>query len=340
MPEYSIVVPVYDEEDALPEFLRRLRVVADGLDGTVEVILVDDGSRDRSHDVMMDARREDPRIKVVRLSRNFGHQIAITAGLDWAAGHAVVVMDADLQDPPELIPEMARLWRDGSDVVYAVRRERGAEPMLKRWTALVFYSVLRRLTELELPINAGDYRLVDRRALDAFKLMRERNRYVRGMFRWVGFRQTGVEYVREERYAGRTKYPFGKMVRLAIDAIVSFSDAPLRVALNLGFVLAALSILLGGAAIGLKLAGVYTVPGWTSIIVTVAFLGGVQLLVLGVIGEYIARIQDEVRQRPLYVTREMYGIEAGSAGPAASRSQREPGSAPAGARAPLPVTFE
>jgi len=340
MPEYSVVVPVFDEEDALPELLRRLKAVADGLDGTVEVILVDDGSRDRSHDVMMEARRMDPRIKVIRLSRNFGHQIAITAGLDRAVGRAVVVMDADLQDPPELIPEMARQWRDGFDVVYAVRRERGADPVLKRWTASLFYGVLRRLTELELPINAGDYRLVDRKALDAFKQMRERNRYVRGMFRWVGFRQTGVEYAREERYAGHTKYPFGKMMRLAIDAIVSFSDAPLRVALNLGFVLAALSILLGGAAIALKLAGVYTVPGWTSIIVTIAFLGGVQLLVLGVIGEYIARIQDEVRQRPLYVTRELHGIDGELLGRADGRSQPEPESAPAAVGAPLPVTFE
>jgi len=310
MPEYSIVVPVYDEEDSLPELVRRVRAVADGLDGATEVILVDDGSRDRSYELMMDARLADPRFKVIRLSRNFGHQVAITAGLDWAVGRAVVVMDADLQDPPELIPEMARMWRAGFDVVYAVRTQRTADPVIKRWTAALFYKLLRRLTELELPINAGDFRLVDRKALDAFKQMRERNRYVRGMFRWVGFRQAGVEYIREERYAGQTKYPLRKMVRLAIDAIVSFSDTPLRAALNLGLILAVLSMLLGAVAIGLKVAGVYTVPGWTSIVVLVAFLGGVQLLVLGVIGEYLARIQDEVRQRPLYLTQEMHGITA------------------------------
>jgi len=338
MPEYSIVVPVYDEEDSLPELLRRVLSVADGLDGTVEVILVDDGSRDRSHGLMMDARRTDPRVKVIRLSRNFGHQLAITAGLDWAVGRAVVVMDADLQDPPELIPEMARLWRQGFDVVYAVRVKRGSEPALKRWTAALFYNTLRRLTELELPINAGDFRLVDRKALDAFKQMRERNRYVRGMFRWVGFRQTSVEYDRQERFAGRTKYPFRKMMRLAIDAIVGFSDAPLRAALKLGLVLAALSILLGVTAIALKVAGVYTVPGWTSIVVLIAFLGGVQLLVLGVIGEYLARIQDEVRQRPLYVTQEMHGIGPSEQSTPGGVSQQ--GVGPADATTPLSVTLE
>jgi dolichol-phosphate mannosyltransferase len=263
---------------------------------------------------MSAARDADPRFKLLRLSRNFGHQIAVTAGLDVAAGNAVIVMDADLQDPPEVALELAARWREGYEVVYAVRERREGETPFKRATASLFYRLFRRMSDVDVPLDVGDFRLVDRRALDAFRSMRETNRYVRGMFSWIGYRQVGVPFRRDERYAGETKYPLRKMLRFATDGIVSFSAYPLRLALNLGFVVSALSFLLGVVFLISKFAGFYSVPGLASVAVFVAFLGGIQLLLIGIMGEYVARIHDEVKGRPLYLVSDTQGLEAGPPG--------------------------
>jgi dolichol-phosphate mannosyltransferase len=308
-PEYSLVVPIFNEEETLSELVRRLTLLLDALDGPAEVVLVDDGSSDRSYELMVAARETDPRFKVLRLSRNFGHQIAITAGMDVAAGNAVIVMDADLQDPPEVVLEMAARWREGFDVIYGVREERAGDTRFKKATASAFYRFLRRVSNIDVPLDVGDFRLVDRRALEAFKSMRETNRYVRGMFSWIGFRQVGVTFQRDERFAGDTKYPLTKMLKFATDGVVSFSAAPLRLALKLGFAVSALSFALGVLAVVLKLSGYYSIPGLASIAVFVAFLGGIQLLVLGLMGEYIARIHDEVKGRPLYLVRDTHGLQ-------------------------------
>jgi dolichol-phosphate mannosyltransferase len=308
-PEYSLVVPIFNEEETLSELVRRLTLLLDALDGPAEVVLVDDGSSDRSYELMVAARETDPRFKVLRLSRNFGHQIAITAGMDVAAGNAVIVMDADLQDPPEVVLEMAARWREGFDVIYGVREERAGDTRFKKATASAFYRFLRRVSNIDVPLDVGDFRLVDRRALEAFKSMRETNRYVRGMFSWIGFRQVGVTFQRDERFAGDTKYPLTKMLKFATDGVVSFSAVPLRLALRLGFVVSALSFALGVLAVILKLSGYYSIPGLASIAVFVAFLGGIQLLVLGLMGEYIARIHDEVKGRPLYLVRDTHGLQ-------------------------------
>ena len=308
-PEYSLVVPVYNEEETLPELMRRLAALLEKMDGESEVVLVDDGSSDSSYELMAAMRKTDSRFKLLRLSRNFGHQIAVTAGLDAATGNAVIVMDADLQDPPEVAVDLAARWREGFDVVYAIREERRGESPFKRATAKLFYRTFRRMTDVDVPLDVGDFRLIDRRALDAFRSMRETNRYVRGMFSWIGFRQSGVPFRREERFAGETKYPLGKMVKFATDGIVSFSAAPLRLALKLGFAVAGLSFLMGAVFLVSKVAGFYSVPGLASIAVFVAFLGGIQLFLLGIVGEYIARIHDEVKGRPLYLVRDAQGLE-------------------------------
>src|SRR5579862_171235 len=241
MPTYSLVVPAYNEEGVIPELAARLAAVMDQLDGDAEAILIDDGSSDRTYDLMLDAVMADGRFRAVRLSRNFGHQIALTAGLDVAAGDAVIVMDADLQDPPEVAIELAARWREGYDVVYAVRDVRAGETPFKRLTAAAFYRAFNRISEIKVPVDVGDFRLVDRRVLDVFTRMREGNRFVRGMFSWVGLRQTGILYRRNERFAGETHYPLRKMLRFAMSGVIGFSAAPLRLALNLGFAVSAFS---------------------------------------------------------------------------------------------------
>jgi glycosyltransferase involved in cell wall biosynthesis len=306
-PVYSFVIPVLNEVETLPELYRRLDLVMAELDGPAEVVLVDDGSTDGSFAVMQSLHAQDPRIKALRLSRNFGHQVALTAGLDHVLGEAVIVMDADLQDPPELALDLARRWREGFEVVYAIRDERDGESRLKLSTARWFYRIMGRMSEVPIPVDAGDFRLVDRRAVDAVTSMREHSRYLRGMFAWVGYDQTGVRYSRSARYAGRTKFPLRKMLSFATDGVVSFSAAPLRLALTLGFLTSAVSMLAGLLAIICRVTGVYEVPGWASILVAISFLGGVQLTVLGVMGLYIARIYDEVKQRPLYLVRDRVG---------------------------------
>lgn len=315
IPEYSFVIPVLNEQDTLPELHRRLDAVMAQLDGPAEVVLVDDGSTDGSFAVMRELHARDPRVKAVRLSRNFGHQIALTAGLDHALGKAVIVMDADLQDPPEVALELARKWREGFDVVYAVRETREGESQLKLQTAKWFYRLMGRMSSVPIPIDAGDFRLVDRRAVDAVASMREHSRYLRGMFAWVGYDQAGVQYSRSARYAGQTKYPFRKMLAFAADGVVSFSAVPLRLALVLGFIVSIVSVLGGILAIVLRVAGAYAVSGWASIVFVVSLLGGVQLIVLGVMGTYIARIYDEVKQRPLYFVRDRIGSDGAATGP-------------------------
>jgi glycosyltransferase involved in cell wall biosynthesis len=305
VPTYSLVVPAHDEEGVIAELVARLTQVMDALDGDAEAILVDDGSRDRTYELMLLTTSEDPRFRLIRLSRNFGHQIALTAGVDLAAGDAVIVLDADLQDPPEVVLELAARWRDGYDVVYAVREAREGETRFKRATANAFYRAFNRISEVQVPVDVGDFRLVDRRALDVFSQMRESNRFVRGMFSWIGLRQTGVLYHRQERFAGETKYPLRKMLRFAATGVISFSAAPLRAALNLGFFVSIVSFVILVWSLVVKLSGLYDVPGWTSIVVVVSFIGGIQLIVLGVIGEYIGDIHAEVKRRPLYVISEL-----------------------------------
>jgi polyisoprenyl-phosphate glycosyltransferase len=301
---YSFVIPVFNERETLPELHQRLSQVIDGLDGEAELLFVDDCSHDGSYELLAELGRQDGRIRVLRFARNFGHQVAITAGLDHAAGDAVIVMDADLQDPPEVVPDLVARWQEGYEVVYAVRARRSGESWFKRKTAAWFYRVLRWIAHVEMPLDAGDFRLVDRRAVDAFRSMRERGRYVRGMFSWVGFRQIGVPYDRAERYAGEPKYSYRKSLTLAIDGLVSFSNAPLRVALVAGFVFSSLAFLVGVFAIVAKLAGAFVVPGWASILVVISFLGGIQLTLMGMLGLYVGRIYEEVKARPIYILRE------------------------------------
>ena len=305
MPTYSLVVPAYNEEGVSVELAMRLGELMDSLDAEAEAILVDDGSSDRTYELMLEIARSDSRFKLVRLSRNFGHQIALTAGVDLTAGDAVIILDADLQDPPEVVHELAARWREGYDVVYAIRDMREGETWFKRATAAWFYRAFNRISEVKVPLDVGDFRLVDRRVLDVFGRMRESNRFVRGMFSWIGLRQTGVLYKREERYAGETKYPLRKMLRFAVTGLISFSPAPLRFALRVGFIVSLVSFALGLWSVFVKLTGLYAVPGWTSIVVVVTFIGGIQLIVLGVIGEYTGDIHAEVKNRPLYVVGEL-----------------------------------
>jgi len=312
-PTYSFVVPVHNEEQVLPELATRLQAVLQRLDGSAEVILVDDGSRDSSLALMHGIHARDPRFRIVELSRNFGHQLAITAGLDYARGRAVVVMDADLQDPPEVALELAAKWREGYEVVAAVRDERLGESWFKRTTASLYYRLLRRLSSVDIAADVGDFRLVDRKALNAFKALREKDRFVRGMFSWIGFRQAEVRFVRAERRAGETKYPLRRMVDLALDGLLSFSKSPLRLVLKLGFLVSAVSFLGGLLAVLCKITGVYVVTGWTSMVVAIFFLGGVQLTVMGLIGEYIGRIYEQVKDRPLYIVRNHVGFPSESA---------------------------
>jgi dolichol-phosphate mannosyltransferase len=309
MTTYSFVTPVRDEEAVLPELHRRLSAVAERLDGDCEFVLVDDGSSDRSREKMLELRKRDPRIKLLFLARNFGHQLAISAGLDFASGDAVVILDADLQDPPEAALEMAALWREGYEVVHGVRRHRAGEGRFKLWTAHFFYRLLRRVSNVDLPLDAGDFRLADRRVVDIVRRMREPDRYLRGMFAWVGFRQTTVAYERDERFAGETKFSWPRMIGFAVDGILGFSVAPLRIILGLGFVMSGLALLVGIVAIVLKLAGALPpVSGWASLIVLVSFLAGIQLVVLGTVGLYVARAYEQGKHRPLYLVAESHGL--------------------------------
>jgi len=294
----SVVAPVFNEEGNARVFCERTVAALEGL--PIELVLVDDGSTDGTAAILDELAAADERIRVVTLSRNFGHQTALTAGLEHAAGDAIVMIDSDLQDPPELIPDLVDWWRKGSDVVVAVREAREGETRLKLLTAAWFYRLLGRVAQIEVEQNAGDFRLLSRRALDALLAMPERNRYIRGMTAWVGFTQTSVPYKRAPRHAGDTKFSFLKMLRFSFDAVASFSYVPLQLATLLGFLFAAAAFLSIPVAIGFRIAGEF-VPGVTTTVVAVLLLGGIQLMAIGIIGEYLARVYDEVKRRPLYL---------------------------------------
>ena len=303
----SVVAPMLNEEGTARAFCERVRSALDGLPW--ELVVVDDGSSDETPAILAEMAAQDERVKVVTLSRNFGHQTAITAGLDHAGGDAVVMIDSDLQDPPELIATMIEHWRAGSDVVYATRTDREGESRFKLTTARWFYNIMGRVSDVPLAANSGDFRLLDRRALDALLTMRERNRYLRGMTSWVGFTQTALPYARDARHAGTTKYSFRKMVHFALDAIASFSNVPLQLATVAGFVCAILAFLAVPVAIAFRVFGQF-IPGITTTVVAVLLLGGFQLMAIGLIGEYVGRIYDEVKRRPLYIVRERTNVGA------------------------------
>jgi glycosyltransferase involved in cell wall biosynthesis len=309
-PTISIVAPVYNEEEVLHELYRRVHAVMEGTGETWEMVLVDDGSRDRSAEVIAELHALDERVRGLSFSRNFGFQIAGTAGLDHALGDAVILTDADLQDPPEVYPAMLAKWREGYDVVYGVRTSREGETWFKLTTAKIFYRLIYSITSIDIPLDTGDFRLMDRRVVNAIGRMHERNRFLRGMVPWVGYRQTGVEYERESRYAGESKYSsVRKMLPFAVDAITSFSYFPLRMATYSGFALAGISGLLILIVILLRLFGPHEpLLGQASTLIAVLFLGGIQLIFLGILGEYLGRIYDEVKARPLYLVDKSWGL--------------------------------
>ena len=305
----SVVVPCFSEEAVVRKTHGRLVAVLEEIPGLdFEIVYVDDGSRDSTLDLLRELQRADRRVRVVALSRNFGHQIAVTAGLQSVVGDVIVVIDADLQDPPEVIPEMLDRWRDGVDIAYGVRTERAGETKFKRWTAFTFYRLIRRLANIPIPLDTGDFRLMDRMAVDAFLAMPERDRWVRGMVAWTGFRQEPVQYKRAARAAGVTKYPFRKMLRFAVDGILSFSLVPLRLATWLGLFTAGLAMLGVLYALVVRLFTAIWVSGWALLFIAVLFLGGVQLVMLGILGEYLGRIYGEVKRRPLYLVKERLGF--------------------------------
>jgi polyisoprenyl-phosphate glycosyltransferase len=300
----SVIAPIFNELENLPELHRRVAAVMKCLRVDWELLLVDDGSTDRSAEAIRSLGRSDPHVRPIIFARNFGHQIAVTAGLDYCRGQAAVIIDADLQDPPELIPELVAKWREGYEVVYAVRSEREGETWFKRVTASAFYRLIYRITDVKIPLDVGDFRLLDRQVIDVLNSMRERHRFLRGMGAWVGFRQTGVDYKRAARKAGVTKYPFRKMLRLALNAVTGFSYLPLQLATYLGFISAGLSVIAIPVVIITRLVGHQAFFGQASTLIAVLFLGGVQLISLGILGEYIGRLYDEAKGRPLYVARE------------------------------------
>lgn len=301
---YSIIAPIYNEIENLPELYRRVKEVMDSNGETWELVLVDDGSTDGSTEKIRELAEKDKTVRPVIFARNFGHQVAITAGWDYARGDAIVIIDADLQDPPEVILELAKKWKEGYEVVYAVRGEREGESWFKLWTASLFYRLIYRITDVKIPVDTGDFRLMDRKVVDVLKQMKERHRFPRGMSAWVGFKQIGVTYKRAARVAGVTKYPFKKMLRLAVNAITGFSYFPLQVATFFGFVSAGLSILAIPVVAILRLAGSHFFEGQTTTLISVLFLGGVQLISLGILGEYVGRLYDEAKGRPLYIVRD------------------------------------
>jgi dolichol-phosphate mannosyltransferase len=311
-PKLSLVIPVYNEEQTLPELDRRLRGFLQALTSigeSWEVVFVEDGSKDRSRELLCEMANREPRFRVIAFSRNFGHQLAITAGVDRAEGEAVVVMDADLQDPPELVAEMLERFAAGFDVVYAVRNKRKGETWFKLLTAAMFYRLLRAVTGVQIPLDAGDFRLMSRGVVLTLRALRERHRFVRGMVAWVGFRQTAIYYEREARFAGETKYPLRKMLQFAIDGITSFSILPLRAATWLGVLAGVAAVAIGVWAVVAKLFGTGTVPGWTTIMFAVALGSSAQLLMTGVLGEYVGRIYEEVKRRPLYIVEREVNFE-------------------------------
>lgn len=308
MNKFSVIIPAYNEEEVIAESYKRLTGVMAQSGGEYELIFVNDGSRDKTIDILNNIADKDDCVKIIDFSRNFGHQIAISAGLDYATGDAVAVIDADLQDPPEVILRMIEKWREGYDVIYGKRIKRHGETIFKKLTAKIFYRFLHSMTDVDIPVDTGDFRLMDKKVCDAMRSLTEKNRYVRGLVSWVGFKQTAVEYVREERFAGETKYPLKKMIKFASDGIISFSFKPLKLAQYLGFATSALSFIYLIIVIIQKLMGL-TVAGWASILAVSLFFNGIILLMLGIIGEYIGRIYDEAKGRPLYIVKNTIGFD-------------------------------
>jgi dolichol-phosphate mannosyltransferase len=315
LPLLSVVIPVFNEEETIPELDRRLRAMLADLPqigDAWEVVFIDDGSRDNSRKLLTELAESEPRYRLIGFSRNFGHQFAITAGIDRAQGQAVVIMDADLQDPPQVVAEMLQKQAAGFDVVYGVRRKRKGENWFKRATAALFYRLIHSITGVDIPVDAGDFRLLSRPVVLTLRALREHHRFVRGMVAWVGFKQTAVYYDRDARFAGNTKYPLHKMIRFALDGITSFSVLPLRIATWLGVIAALIAVAVGIWAISVKILGLGTVPGWTTIMFAVALGSSAQLLMTGILGEYVGRIYEEVKRRPLYVVDRDINAPAGS----------------------------
>lgn len=303
-PVFSIIAPIYNEKGCFDELFRRVSDVMDATGEEWEFVMVDDGSSDGSTDMIRELAKKEKRVRPVIFARNFGHQIAVTAGLDYCRGEAAIIIDADLQDPPEVILELITKWREGYQVVYAVRSEREGETWFKKTTASAFYKVIYRITDVKIPMNTGDFRLLDRKVVDVMNSMRERHRFLRGMSAWVGYKTIGVSYKRAARFAGTTKYPFKKMIKLAFTAITSFSYMPLQIAMVFGFISAGLSIVAIPIVAILRLIGSQFFFGQATTLIAVLFLGGVQLICLGILGEYVGRIYDEAKGRPLYITSE------------------------------------
>lgn len=310
LPVLSVVVPIYNEESNIPALLSRLRGCLGELGLTYEIICVNDGSRDASLARLTDYRQSDPRLKIIDFSRNFGKEIALTAGLDYARGQAVVFIDADLQDPPELIGELVAKWREGFEVVYGTRRSRRGDSFFKRLTAYLFYRTLGKMSPLPIPANTGDFRLLDRRAAEALKRLPERTRFMKGLFAWVGYRQTAVYFDREPRFQGTSKWNYWKLWNFALDGIISFSLVPLKVWTYLGLIISFISLVYASFLVLRTLILGIDVPGYASLMVAILFLGGVQLISLGVLGEYLGRVYEEVKARPLYLARDVYGFPA------------------------------
>ena len=308
---YSVIVPLYNEEAVVQDSYERIREVMDTTGEPYEIIFINDGSKDSTYQKVREILKNDKNVKLISFSRNFGHQSAITAGMDYCTGQAVIVIDADLQDPPEVMLKMIEKWKEGYEVVYGKRIKRKGETLFKKATAKIFYRILSKTTDVEIPIDTGDFRLIDRKVCDALKAMPERNRYVRGLISWLGFRQTGVEFVREKRLAGETKYSMKKMFKLAWDGITAFSNAPLKLATYIGVSISAVSFLYLLVVICQKLFTDTTVQGWASLVAISLFFNGVILIVLGIIGEYIRRIYDEAKGRPIYIISEKIGFDEG-----------------------------
>jgi len=308
-PTYTIIAPIYNEVENIPLLYTRVSEVMAQTGEPWEFVMVDDGSSDGSTEAILELKAQDEKVKPVIFARNFGHQIAVTAGLDYSSGEAVIIIDADLQDPPEVILDLIQKWKEGFEVVYAVRSKRVGETWFKLFTASVFYRLIQRITDVNIPMNTGDFRLLDRKVVQVLNGMREKHRFLRGMSVWVGFKQTGVEYERAERFAGETKYPLKKMIRFASDAITGFSYFPLQLAMYLGFIAAGISIISIPFVIVLRLNGSQAFSGQATTLIAVLFLGGVQLISLGLLGEYIGRLYDEAKGRPLYITRENMEVE-------------------------------
>jgi dolichol-phosphate mannosyltransferase len=306
---FSVVVPIFNEEEVLSPFYERLKNVMNSLNEDYEIIFVNDGSTDHSMEELQKLSQSDPNVKIIEFSRNFGHQIAITAGLDHTNGQAIIIMDGDLQHPPEVIPKLIQKWKEGYEVVYTVKKETKDAGFFKNISASVFYSLMNKIGNIRIPKHGADFRLVDQKVLESLKLLRERSRFMRGLVNWVGYSQTSVEFEADARYAGATKYSLKRMIQFALDGITSFSSFPLRISTYFGFLVSAMSFLYAAFAIYARLFTQIALPGWTSILVAVLFLGGVQLITIGLLGEYIGRIYDEVKQRPLYLIKNKIGFE-------------------------------